>query len=179
MLGALVALAALAVHRAWGHQAGISYSDIAIEDGRVRYDLTITENHDLSEFDGDRDGALFYEEILERIPVLRHRFEPALLFSAGAAVSDHLAGLRPRSEWWDRLPLSQQVPGRDAYPRRLWIARVDGGPRTEPRHDPLPGWARSASLHVPIPGDAGRRVVLRGTLGPFFVLGVEEHGDRL
>ena len=67
------------------HQQGVSYSDISVSDGRVRYDLTLS-NHDLQEVDANRDGALSDDEIVASFPMLRRRLERALVVKAGDAL---------------------------------------------------------------------------------------------
>ena len=64
------------------HQQGVSYSDISVVDGRVRYDLTIS-SHDLQAIDVDHDGAVTDPEVIAAYPALRRQFERALLVRAG------------------------------------------------------------------------------------------------
>ena len=81
-LGALVVVAVLLPSSAGAHQQGVSYSDVAVVDGRARYDLTLS-NHDLQEIDADRDGAISEDEVLAQYAALRRHFEHALLVQAG------------------------------------------------------------------------------------------------
>ncbi len=67
------------------HQAGVSSSDVAVEGGRVRYDLTLS-SHDLQEVDADHDGVVSEEEVLAQYPALRRRFERAMVVQAGATL---------------------------------------------------------------------------------------------
>jgi hypothetical protein len=69
---------------AGAHQQGVSYSDVSVADGRVRYDLTVS-SHDLQAIDVDRDGAVTDQEVIAAYPVLRRQFEHALVVQAGDA----------------------------------------------------------------------------------------------
>jgi hypothetical protein len=80
--GVLVAALLLVPCVVAAHQQGVSYSDISVEGGRLRYDLNIS-NHDLPDMDADRDGAISDEEVLAQYPALRRRFAEALLVEAG------------------------------------------------------------------------------------------------
>src|SRR6185295_12015914 len=64
------------------HQQGVTYSDVAVADGRVRYDLTIPY-HDMPELDVDRDGALEDAEVVAQYPRLRRQLERAIVVQAG------------------------------------------------------------------------------------------------
>jgi hypothetical protein len=75
-------VAAVVPTAARAHQQGVSYSDVTVADGRVRYDLTIS-NHDLQEIDADRDGAISESEVLAQYATLRRHFEHALVVQAG------------------------------------------------------------------------------------------------
>ena len=84
-----IALAALAVAAATlrgaaaeAHQQGVSYSDIAVEDGRARYDLTLS-SHDLQDLDADHDGVISDDEVIAQYPALRRHFEHAVVVQAG------------------------------------------------------------------------------------------------
>jgi hypothetical protein len=80
-LVAFVLLTAVAAPRAGAHQQGISYSDVEIVDGVVRYDLTMSA-HDVDT--GLTKGeALSSEQILREYPRLRAVFERALTVTAG------------------------------------------------------------------------------------------------
>ncbi len=79
----LAALAGLlvATGSARGHQQGVSYSDIEVSEGRVRYDLALS-THDV-DADDDGDGVLSGDEVLSHYPRLRRLFERALMVEAG------------------------------------------------------------------------------------------------
>lgn len=78
----LVLLALLAVASdVRAHQQGVSYSDVEIGEGRVRFDLALS-THDVPA-DADRDGVLTDDEVLAAYPMLRRLFERALLVQAG------------------------------------------------------------------------------------------------
>jgi hydrogenase/urease accessory protein HupE len=78
----LVLLAVLAAAgNAFAHQQGVSYSDVEVADGRVRYDLALS-THDVRA-DVDDDGVLTDDEVLRAYPNLRRVFERALLVEAG------------------------------------------------------------------------------------------------
>jgi hypothetical protein len=81
-----VACAALAIGasagRAEAHQQGVSYSDIEVAGGRIRYDLSIS-NHDLRELDVEGDGVITSDEILAGYPALRRRFARSVDVEAG------------------------------------------------------------------------------------------------
>ncbi len=64
------------------HQQGVSYSDVSLDEGRLRYDLTIS-NHDLVGIDADGDGNVTSEEVLAEYPSLRRRFEQGIMVDAG------------------------------------------------------------------------------------------------
>jgi hypothetical protein len=64
------------------HQPGVTYSDVTVADGRVRYDLTIPY-HELAEVDADHDGALSDAEVIAQYPRLRRQFERAALVQSG------------------------------------------------------------------------------------------------
>ncbi len=80
---AALALLAVAVP-AEAHQQGVSYSEISFEDGRVRYDLTLS-NHDVPDADTDANGVLTDDEILSVFPALRRLFDRAIIVEAGGA----------------------------------------------------------------------------------------------
>jgi hypothetical protein len=80
---AVVILALLGASPARAHQQGVSYSDVAVENGHVRYDLTLS-THDLPDLDTDHDGAISDAEVIAQYPALRKRFERALVVQAGA-----------------------------------------------------------------------------------------------
>jgi hypothetical protein len=89
MIGAPAARAALLLLLALfttrpvaAHQQGVSYSDVSVADGRVRYDLTLS-SHDLQELDVDRDGAISNDEVIAQYPALRRHFEHAVVVQAG------------------------------------------------------------------------------------------------
>lgn len=82
LVAALLCLSALGSTAAYAHQQGISYSDVAVADGRVRYDLTLS-SHDLQEIDIDHDGNISENEVLAQYPALRRHFEHALVVQAG------------------------------------------------------------------------------------------------
>ncbi len=67
---------------AQAHQQGVSYSEIAIENGRVRYDLTLS-NHDVPDADTDADGVLTADEVLAVFPLLRRLFDRTLVVESG------------------------------------------------------------------------------------------------
>ena len=67
---------------ATAHQQGVSYSDVSLGEGRLRYDLTIA-SHDLVGVDADGDGAVTSEEVLADYPSLRRRFERGIMIEAG------------------------------------------------------------------------------------------------
>ncbi len=75
-------LAALAPVPAAAHQQGVSYSDVGVEGGHVRYDLTLS-SHDLQELDVDHDGAISDDEVVAQYPALRRHFEHAAIVQAG------------------------------------------------------------------------------------------------
>jgi hypothetical protein len=81
---ALIALLLVGGGTAQGHQQGVSYSDIEIGEGRVRYDLVLSI-HDLGA-DADGDGTLSDEEVLRQYPQLRRVFERAISVEAGGEV---------------------------------------------------------------------------------------------
>lgn len=66
------------------HQQGVSYSDIEVDGGRVRYDLTIAD-HDLRALDTDGDSAISAEEIMAQYPVLQRDLERTIRVEAGGA----------------------------------------------------------------------------------------------
>src|SRR5689334_20866150 len=78
-----IMLIGLAAPAADAHQQGVSYSDVAVENGRVRYDLTLS-THDLTDVDTDQDGVISDAEVIAHYPALRRRFEHALGVQAGA-----------------------------------------------------------------------------------------------
>jgi hypothetical protein len=78
----LLAVATLRVAPAGAHQQGVSYSDVAVEDGRARYDLTLS-SHDLQDLDVDHDGVISDNEVLAQYPALRRHFEHAVVLVAG------------------------------------------------------------------------------------------------
>jgi hypothetical protein len=80
--GVLVVALLLVPRLLAAHQQGVSYSDISVEGGRLRYDLNLS-NHDLPGMDADRDGAISDEEVLAQYPALRRRFAETLLVDAG------------------------------------------------------------------------------------------------
>jgi hypothetical protein len=80
---ATMLLATLLAPPASAHQQGVSYSDVAVENGRVRYDLTLS-THDLQDLDVDRDGAISDAEVIAQYAALRRRFEHAVVVQAGA-----------------------------------------------------------------------------------------------
>ena len=85
-LGAVVAVALALASAApvAAHQQGVSYSDISFVDGRVRYDLTLS-NHDVPDADSDANGVITDDEILSVLPALRALFDRAIVVeSAGA-----------------------------------------------------------------------------------------------
>jgi hypothetical protein len=67
---ALAVALALVPRAAAAHQQGVSYSDIEVDAGRVRYDLTIA-NHDLKAIDADGDGMVSGEEIVAQLAAIR------------------------------------------------------------------------------------------------------------
>lgn len=72
----------LVVPAAEAHQQGVSASDLTVEGGRARYDLTLS-SHDLQEIDADRDGVISEEEVVAQYPALRRRLERAMVVQAG------------------------------------------------------------------------------------------------
>lgn len=80
-----VALAILTAPVAYAHQQGVSYSDVTVEDGVARYDLTLS-SHDLQDIDADHDGAISDDEVIAQFAVLRHRFERAIVMEVGATL---------------------------------------------------------------------------------------------
>ncbi len=81
---------------AFGHQQGISYTDVEIANGRVRFDLMLSV-HDLAA-DVDGDGTTTDAEIRSRYPRLRRRFENALVVEAGGTpcpLTLEASGLEP------------------------------------------------------------------------------------
>jgi len=79
---ALVAVLALLPCGAAAHQQGISYSDIDVHEGRVRYDLTIA-NHDLLALDADSDRTVTEAEVVAQYPALRRELERMVSVEAG------------------------------------------------------------------------------------------------
>jgi len=76
---ALIALALVGAGQAHAHQQGVSYSDIEVAEGRVRYDLVLS----IHDIDADGDGKLSYDEVVSHYPQLRRLFERALVVEAG------------------------------------------------------------------------------------------------
>ncbi len=116
---ATLLLAMLTAPPAGAHQQGVSYSDVAVENGRVRYDLTLS-THDLADVDTDHDGAISDAEVVAQYPMLRRRFEHALGVHAGATpcpltlqdfVQDASGGITFRL----RGPCSDEPPLRVAF----------------------------------------------------------------
>jgi len=83
VLAILVVLCAVAVATpVASHQQGVSYSDIELRDGRVRYDLTLS-HHDVPNADADGNGVLSDDEVLAAYPALRRLFARAILVESG------------------------------------------------------------------------------------------------
>ena len=81
-----LAVVTIAVGTASGHQQGVSYSDVEVADGRVRYDLVLS-THDVGA-DADDDGVLTDDEVLRAYPNLRRLFQRALFVEAGGTACD-------------------------------------------------------------------------------------------
>ncbi len=122
-LAGAIALAALQTlvlaSPAVAHQQGVSYSDVTVADGRVRYDLTIS-NHDLQDLDADRDGAISADEVLAQYAALRRRLEHAIVVRAGEAVcplalQDFLLDPSGAVTFRLRAPCPDEVPLRIAF----------------------------------------------------------------
>lgn len=64
------------------HQRGVSYSDISVEAGRVRYDLRIA-GHDLPALDADGNRSIDEDEILAQYAALRGELESDLRVEVG------------------------------------------------------------------------------------------------
>lgn len=81
---AVLAVVVLATGTAWGHQQGVSYSDVEFAEGVVRYDLALS-THDIGA-DDDGDGVLTHEEVLANYSRLRQLFERAVTVEAGGTI---------------------------------------------------------------------------------------------
>lgn len=78
---ALVVIGLIAATSAEAHQQGISYSDVQVGEGLVRFDLVLS-THDLA-LDVDGDGTVTDAEVRSRTPRLRRIFGGALTVEAG------------------------------------------------------------------------------------------------
>ena len=170
---ALIALVLVGAGQAQAHQQGVSYSDIEVGDGRVRYDLVLSI-HDLAA-DVDGDGALSDDEVLHRYPQLRRVFERALVVEAGGKACPLQLqdfSIEPNQAVVFRLrgPCSDATPVRVVV-RLLMLTTVDGYNLAKIRAGGVVEehiFTRTAS-EVTIGSAAG----LGATFRRFFALGVE------
>ena len=171
----VLVLLALAAGRAGAHQQGVSYSDVELVDGVLRYDLALT-THDVGA-DDDGDGVLTDEEVLNNLARLRRLLERAVTVEAGGTacplgLQDY--ALEPNETIVFRLRgVCPEVTPLRVVVRLLMLTSVDGynlakirvGREyeehifTRERGEVLVGNARSGGLAA--------------TFGRFFVLGVE------
>ena len=79
---ALVVVFALLPRAVAAHQQGVSYSDVEVDAGRVRYDLTIA-NHDLKALDTDGGGTVTDEEVVAQYPAIRRELEGVIRVETG------------------------------------------------------------------------------------------------
>ena len=170
MAGGVVLATALAA----AHPQGVSFGELVIEPGRVRYDLTLSV-HDLAAADTDRDGDLGREEILAYYPALERLLARGVRVESGdehcpLTVEDFEIGPRRSVLLHLRGPCDGTKPIRLVY-RLPVLTQVRGYNVTKIRH---PGGVEE---HVFTPervevvvGNAGG---VWATVGRFVLLGVE------
>jgi hydrogenase/urease accessory protein HupE len=173
VLLALIACPPLGAGLARAHQQGVSYSDIEIGEGRVRYDLVIS-THDLAA-DADGDGVVTDEEILNRFSRLRAVLEKAVTVEAGGVACplslqdfsiepNELVVFRLRGACSDATPVRIVV-------RVLMITTVDGYNLAKIRA----GGTFEEHVFTRTDGEMviGTAPGFAGTFRRFFMLGVE------
>ena len=102
------------------HQQGVSYSDVEVTDGRVRYDLTIA-NHDLRDVDADGDQAIRSDEVLAQYPALRRLLARSVGVAVGGAheAAPSISRFARASSW----PGLSSVARRQLARARSWSRR--------------------------------------------------------
>lgn len=125
---ALLAGVLLGSGTAGAHQQGVSYSDVEVGEGRVRYDLVLS-THDLTA-DVDGDGVLTNEEVVSAYPQLRRVLERAVMIEAGGRACPLVLqdfSIEPRELVLFRLrgPCPDATPVRVVV-RLLMLSAVDG-----------------------------------------------------
>lgn len=172
---ALIALVLVGAGDAQAHQQGVSYSDIEVGDGRVRYDLVLSI-HDLpADVDVDGDGALTDDEVLHQYPQLRRIFERALVVEAGGAACPLQLqdfSIEPNESIVFRLrgPCSAATPVRVVV-RLLMLTTVDGYNLVKIRAGSV--FEEHIFTRVASEVTIGSAAGLGSTFRRFFVLGVE------
>ena len=156
------------------HQQGVSYSDVTVEGGRVRYDLTIA-NHDLPEVDANGDGVLTDEEVLARYPSLRRLLERGVAVEAGGSpcplrLEDFSIDPRGAVTFRLRGPCRAVAPLRVVF-RLLALAGTAGNNFAKIRFGSV--YAEHVFGRDDVEAVIGEATSLAATFQRFFLLGIE------